>query len=91
MFLLSSNNSVNTCTVHILPSVTTCSVFSFGQNKIQAGAELGQAQLKLQLGFTLTYLHQIDEQETLKRLLVTHLQFTATNSLLIAITKGGVG
>ena len=28
----------------------------------QAGAELGQAQLKLQLGFPLTNLHQIDER-----------------------------
>ena len=27
----------------------------------QAGAELGQAQLKLKLGFTSTNLHQIDE------------------------------
>ena len=27
----------------------------------QAGAELGQAQLKLGLGFTSTNLHQIDE------------------------------
>ena len=31
----------------------------------QAGAELGQAQLKLELGFTSTNLHQIDEQESL--------------------------
>ena len=30
----------------------------------QAGAELGQAQLKLELGFTSTYLLQIDEQES---------------------------
>ena len=31
----------------------------------QAGAELGQFQLKLELGFTSTNLHQIDEQESL--------------------------
>ena len=33
--------------------------------KKQAGAELGQAQLKLELGFTSSNLHQIDEQESL--------------------------
>ena len=32
-------------------------------NKLRA--ELGQAQLKPELGFTSTYLHQIDEQESL--------------------------
>ena len=53
----------------------------------QAGAELGQAQLKLGLGFTPTNLHQIDEQETLKCPLSTHLLFTAPNSLLIAINN----
>ena len=31
----------------------------------QAGAELGQAHLKLELGFNSTNLHQIDEQESL--------------------------
>ena len=31
----------------------------------QAGAELGQAQLKLELEFTSTNLHQINEQESL--------------------------
>ena len=31
----------------------------------QAGTELGQAQLKLELGFTSTNLHQIDYQENL--------------------------
>ena len=30
----------------------------------QAGAELGQAQLKLELGLTLTNLHQIDKQNS---------------------------
>ena len=31
----------------------------------QAGSELGQAQLKLELGFTSTNLYPIDEQESL--------------------------
>ena len=43
----------------------------------RAGAELGQAQLKLGLGFTLTNLYP----------LATHLLFTAPNNLLIAITN----
>ena len=34
-------------------------------NTKQPGAELGQVQLKLGLGLTLTYLNQIDEQEQL--------------------------
>ena len=38
---------------------------------------MGQAQLKLGLGFTPTNLHQIDEQESLKTPLATHLLFTA--------------
>ena len=43
----------------------------------QAGAEVGQAQLKLGLGFTPTNFYPIDKQETLKRPLATHLLFTA--------------
>ena len=35
------------------------------ENCVQARAELGQAQLKLRLGFPPTNLHQINEQETL--------------------------
>ena len=48
-------------------------------NTKQPGAELGQVQLKLGVGLTLTYLNQIDEQETLKHPLAIHchLLFTA--------------
>ena len=54
----------------------------------QVGAELGQAQLKLGLGFTQTNLHQIDEQESSKHPLATHLLFTAPQqSPNIAITN----
>ena len=53
----------------------------------QAGAEVGQAQLKLGLGFTPTNWYPIDKQETLKRPLATHLLFTAPNSHLIAISN----
>ena len=50
----------------IVPSHVEYSISCLGWNQIkQAGADLGQAQLKLELGFTLTNLHQIDEQESL--------------------------
>ena len=47
-------------------------------NTKQPGAELGQVQLKLGLGFTSTNLHQIDEQETLKHPLAIHLHLIFT-------------
>ena len=53
---------------------------TFDENVEQAGAYLGQAQPKLELGFTSTNLHQIDEQESLKHPLATHLLFTQFDS-----------
>ena len=68
MFLTNNNQHIHFSynTILWLKYIT---LVRFMRNKLmswkQAGAELGQAQLKLELGFISTNLHQIDEQECL--------------------------